>query len=422
MMKNVKKLTLIVLCTFFGISITAQNAEKDGILNKVPKKVKKDLSYMKFIPHGSYTSYAYTADIQILEKDSLLIQQDHDKRLSVASFYMSEHEVTNQQYKEFVNWVKMSVLGKMIEKEGEDIELEGMDEESAVYKKYLCDNSGKLKKELLNYSYMDYEGNKQTVNVYPDENVWLRPMSYSYNEPMTMHYFQHPAYDKYPVVGVSWKQAEAYCYWLTDRVNEKILLENDIINKLTYGFSISNFLSNENNQEYKKLLINRLRLPAEAEWEYAAAGRYFSESFKGDIKPVYPWKTTSIIDNEGKLRANIALLKDQNGFSILGRHDDGFHTIVTGHYEANAFGLYDMAGNVAEWMMDKPVLEASENKTIEARNKKVMNAFDSPRIIKGGSYLHSPVYCVYSTTAVHPEAKPASFIGFRVVMSAKEIE
>jgi len=150
----------------------------------------------------------------------------------------------------------------------------------------------------------------EIVNVYPDTLAWISDFTYSFNENLHDNYFWHPAYDEYPVVGVSWKQSTAFANWRTHYRNSYLRENNDFIE-------------------------NEFRLPTEAEWEYAARG--------GRELTTYPWGGPYTTNSKGCFLANF---KPGRGNLVA---DGGMHPVRVHSYEPNEYGLYDMAGNVAEW-------------------------------------------------------------------------
>ena len=153
---------------------------------------------------------------------------------------------------------------------------------------------------------------KDVVNVYPDTLCWIRDFTYSYNEPTANMYFWHPSFDNYPVVGINWKQANAFCIWRTSYLNQALLASG-------------------------QPTVQNYRLPIEAEWEYAARG--------GLDHSMYPWGGVYLRNKLGCLIANFKPLRGNYT-------DDGsMYPARVGYYTGNPneYGLYDMAGNVAEW-------------------------------------------------------------------------
>ena len=153
--------------------------------------------------------------------------------------------------------------------------------------------------------------------IYPDTLCWVRDFTYSYNDPMTQKYFWHPGFDDYPLVGVTWKQANAFCNWRTKQYND-----------------YQRRLHSEDAFDY--------RLPTEVEWEYAARG--------GVERNLYPWGNYYVRNQMGCFIANFKPRSVITSYSIhYTKLYDGMATMKVGSYDPNKFGLYDMSGNVAEW-------------------------------------------------------------------------
>ncbi len=288
------------------------------------------------------------------------------RSVEVPSFYMADKEVTNKQYRDFlVDHVltlkeKAIFLGrlKVIEK----------------------DNSGQVVNLWRNlFAQADEKG------LLPDTNCWHMDFPYAYNHPLVSTYLWHPAFDDYPVVGVTWQQANAYCGWLTESVNA--------------------------GRKVKGLdALPAFRLPTEAEWEYAALG-----SKEKPLKlnyPFYPWEGTQIWDNKGRIWANI---KSDN-FEYIG--DNYEYTAPVGYFPANGYGLYDMAGNVAEWTQDAFVLNTTpEDSPIQVAPDQGSGSQVASRVTKGGSWADYKYAAQVGSRCRMAEEKGHARVGFRVVRS-----
>lgn len=253
------------------------------------------------------------------------------KRVTVSSFYMDETEITNTNYREYLYW--------------------------------------------LQRVYVDYP--QVYRDALPDTLVWRNELAY--NEPMVEYYLRHPAYNDYPVVGVSWTQANRYCEWRTDRVNEIILINQGILRKDPNQRGANNFntdaylagqyegIVNQNlpdsdpNKETRTVRMEdgffqpKFRLPTEAEWEFAALSM-IAEDELIDSRKMYPWRGNYTRNddkrNRGMIMANFARGRGDY-MGVSGSLNDG-HGISAPvkSYWPNDYGLYDMAGNVSEWVMD----------------------------------------------------------------------
>jgi formylglycine-generating enzyme len=224
---------------------------------------------------------------------------------------------------------------------------------------------------------------KDVINVYPDTLAWVHDFTYSFNEPLTNMYFWHPAFDEYPVVGVTWKQARAFSLWRSR------LLNNYLIGT---GQSI----------------VNDFRLPTESEWEYAARG--------GLEKSPYPWGGPYIRNSKGCFLGNF---KPMRGSYV---DDGGFHTLYVYSYNPNDFGLYCMAGNASEWTsnaFDESAYDfqhdLNSDYVYEAQEKDA-NVLKR-KVIRGGSWKDVGYYLQTSARTYEYQDTAKSYLGFRNVMT-----
>ncbi len=211
--------------------------------------------------------------------------------------------------------------------------------------------------------------------LYPDTTVWTRDFTHHMGEPMTQYYFFHPAFDDYPVVGVDWFAAKEFCKWRTQYLNA--YRESEGL------FKMPDF-----------------RLPSEAEWEYASRGGM-------DMAP-YPWGGPYIRNGRGCALANF---KPGRG----NYYDDGFsYTAPAASYFANGFGLYDMAGNVAEWCED--AYHPASMPIVWDLNPTYFDANEPRKVVRGGSWKDIQFYVETGTRSYEYQDTARSYIGFRCVM------
>lgn len=392
-------------------------------------------------------------------QSAIFSQSDNNVMVTVNAFWMDETEITNSEYRQFVNWVRDSIAYSLL------IEEEGADSEYALQPKYESDDEtvlinwkkripwenrfipdepmaeilapmfydegrGSLKTTALRYHYtwvnidqavkvankfdvargrypkgasirvdsfwvendeIYYETIERPLRqpsdintngiicVYPDTMVWARDFEYSYNDPLLYSYFNSPSYSEYPVVGVTWEQAHAFCHWRTQLLRSQ-----------------------------QSVVVNSYRLPTEAEWEYAARG--------GRKMAMYPWGDRYARDAEGCYLANF---KPYRGSY---HNDTGVSTMAVGQFEPNDFGLFDMAGNVAEWTAS--AYSTSSNTNIHDLNpefpyiarKEDPNTLKR-KVIKGGSWKDISYYLQCGVRSYEYQYEGRSYIGFRCVRS-----
>lgn len=206
---------------------------------------------------------------------------------------------------------------------------------------------------------------------------------FSYNDALSENYFSHPAYDNYPLVGITWGQAKAFNAWRTRLMNNWKISRGD-------------------------LAMPSFRLPTETEWEYAARG--------GLDLGQYPWGGPYL---RNRLGCPLANFKPLRGDYV---EDGGFYTVKVDSYEPNDYGLYNMAGNVAEWTIsayDESVyqMNAELNPDYKYDAKKNELPVFKRKVIRGGSWKDVPYYLQCGTRAYEYQDTAKSYIGFRSVMS-----
>jgi gliding motility-associated lipoprotein GldJ len=275
------------------------------------------------------------------EQDVMYDWNNRPARVSISTFYMDQTEITNFHWLEYLYWIRRSY-----------------ETFPTVYK-----------------------------NALPDTLCWRSPLGF--NEKYVDYYLRHPAYRDYPVVGVSWLQASDFCKWRTDRVNEYILIREGILDFNVdqadeNTFNTETYLAgqyeegikrpledlNPTNMNGKKngsravrmedgILLPRYRLPTEAEWEFAAyglIGNLQPGSEVIDERRLYPWDGHWVRQDDqqfqGQIRANFVRGRGDY-MGVAGQLNDAADvTAPVDSYWPNDYGLYNMAGNVSEWVLD----------------------------------------------------------------------
>lgn len=365
-------------------------------------------------PHGMVYVPSGYLNIGQSDQDIFSSYTQRQKTVSMTGFYMDETEITNNEYRQFVNWVRDYTAHDMLgdytvsedDPDGEEVidwELELDYSDPALEELYYTkDMSLSGRKEFNNdmleytYSWIDWKKaakstvgvnradviEKRTVGVAPDQFVWIRDFSYSYNEPMTRQYFESPAFDEYPVVGVTWPQAKAFCHWRTMIWNSEVAAD--------------------------EALIEDFRLPTEFEWEYASRGGR-------DIAP-YGWGGYYVRNSKGCLLANF---KPGRGNYA---EDGGLHTVAVGSYFPNDYGLYDMSGNVSEWT--ETAYTPNSYTQIHDLNPdlKYDAKEDDPelfklKVVRGGSWKDVYYFLQTGTRDREFQDSAKSYVGFRCAMT-----
>jgi len=375
------------------------------------------------------------------------VQNAPPKTVTVPSYYMDETEITNSEYRQFVERVRDSVIRQKLAEAAElsgdaDGNEEGIqryafknagnddEEELSPYEEfskhydpldqalnwnpkiiwdpaqypdedyvyvmdefYLSNDQSYNGRRMLDvtqfkYSYktMDIDAaarkkgertdfiTEQEVMVYPDTTVWIKDFNYSYNEPMHNDYFSHTAYDNYPVVGVTWGQAKAFANWRTKYLNDF-------------------------RKKKKEANVNFFRLPSEAEWEYAARG--------GIEGGTYPWGGPYAKDDRACFLANFKPFRGDYAA------DEALYTVEADAYEPNDYGLYNMSGNVAEWVNTS--YDPASYEYISSMSPNVYNSDNMRKVVRGGSWKDVSYYLQVSTRDYEYSDSARSYIGFRTV-------
>ena len=220
----------------------------------------------------------------------------------------------------------------------------------------------------------NYIYEEDNLEIYPDTTVWIKDFNYSYNEPMHNDYFSHPAYQDYPVVGVSWDQAVAFCVWRTSYKNSYQKASN-------------------------KPLVNYFRLPTEAEWEYAARG--------GIPSGIYPWGSPYLLNDRGCFLANFKPLRGDYS------SDQAMYTVEAKSYLANDYNLYNMAGNVAEWTGSS--YDPGAYEYVSSLNPNLSLSNENGKVVRGGSWKDVAYFLRVSSRDYEYKDTSRSYIGFRTV-------
>lgn len=330
-----------------------------------PKDI-KTAPGLVFVQGGTFTMGA-------TQEDVMGDWNNIPRRVTVNSFFIDKTEVANVHYREYLYWLE-NVFGQA-----------GMD------------------------SVVD--------QAKPDTLVWRSELAF--NEPYVEYYFRHPSYNYYPVVGVSWKQATDFCIWRTDRVNELELMGKGYLDKKSQikreingagqdNFNTKAYLMGEYQATPGKsatsksnplkdaqgrprtvvkfedgMLYGDYRLPTEAEWEYAAYGYIMQNPQKKpkkgngrgeeliSNKQIYSWKNDGF-DNirytkksalQGAMMANFKRGAGDNMGVAGGLNDNAAIPAEVTCFMPNGFGLYNMSGNVSEWVNDvyRPIINAGDD-------------------------------------------------------------
>ena len=430
---------LVLLITVLAFMVSCNSGDRGQVVGVKGKRWHPEKPYgMTLIPGGAF--------IMGKSDDDLAGMQDAPTRTAtVRAFYMDETEITNSEYRQYVEDVRNNIirenLAEMADLEGKtpgngDIgEFAYIDADTTdlnPYQKYMLNTYGNEQRQLntdielyfdtaeypdelysevmdnmylpleesyngqrtwdvsqfvYKYTKMDIKAaakdptlkrsdvmEQKEVMVYPDTTVWIRDFAYSYNEPMHNDYFWHDAYGDYPVVGVSWEQAKAFCQWRT-------------------------LYHNKYQKARQRQPVNIYRLPNEAEWEYAARGGLQGATF--------PWGNNYTLNDRGCFMANFKPLRGDYAA------DQALYTVEADAYEPNDFNLYNMAGNVSEWVNGS--YSTSSYEFMSSINPSVNDENNQRKVVRGGSWKDVAYYLQVSSRDYEYADSARSYIGFRTV-------
>ena len=461
MKKVLLVLAAVALFTSCGKTLSGGGGEVTGV---------RSVAFNEPAPYGMVLIKRGSFEMGPADKDSLWGINPETKGVSFDAFWMDETEVTNAKYRQFVYWVRDSIIRERLadpayggndlfkiteDKYGEPVtphldwsrpipwkranedeiraiesvytvnpvtgektldpkqmvyRYEWYDYTSAALRKHNLDPAARVRNtdiqvdpdEVIMISkdtaYITEEGeivnetitrrlsgpwdflHTRIVNIYPDESCWVNDFNNAYNEPYMRMYFSHPGYSDYPVVGVSWEQANAFANWRTDYLRRSLGKQG--------------------------VYIEPFRLPTEAEWEIAARA--------GINENKYPWAGEMPMTDDGCFYAN---LKPGEGNYV---RDGNLITSKCGTYEPNDNGLYDMAGNVSEWTstaftvsLDKLTSDINPEYRYNAAGEDPYRM--KRKVIRGGSWKDIAHNVRADLRAWEYQNEQHSFIGFRCV-------
>jgi sulfatase modifying factor 1 len=435
-MRKIYLFSFFIICGFLASCSKGQQGELVGAYNKKFKNKTIPLG-MVFIPPGRTL-------IGMTDEDISFYQGNTSRMTSFAAFYMDQTEITNAEYRQFVNWVRDSIAISSLGPSGapalykpipaaaaggtaapagqQDINWKAVKPntlwaKNSQYKPklqtmYYAGNDalpGKneidVRKLRYAYSYLDHDleaagrtdpnksrqdfiqtytdnptpgkaNEHSSVTVYPDTLVWKLDFAYAQNDPMVESYFNHPSYDRYPVVGVTWDQANAFCNWRT-----RLFMNVAAARKIPVNSRL------------------KYRLPTDQEFEYAARG--------GRTQTKFPWGGPYVKNTKGCLQANFKVGRGNY------TDDGGLYTVDARAYLPNDYGLYNMAGNVAEWTVT--AYNRSATSLLSDFSPNYTNIAKGAKVVRGGSWKDMGFFLQNSVGTYEQQDKARSYIGFRCV-------
>jgi formylglycine-generating enzyme len=411
MFLNVSALAILALATGCGKSGTG--GQLIGDQTRMNYKAPVPIGMM-YIPSGYFKMGASDEDIRGRNDATV-------HTIQVNGFYMDATEISNQEYRQFTNWVRdsiaLTILGNFKDlPNGTQIldwskhinwrDPELQDQLAAMYVQ--SDQSGwgikQINANTLCYSYKTFNFLEASVHshdpgyneqkyvtethpcIYPDTTVWMRQYTYAFNEPIAQQYYWFQGFNRYPVVGVNWYQANAFCNWRT-------------------------MLWKTEREKQRLYTESRFRLPSEQEWEWAARG--------GRNESPYPWGGPYIINKKGCYLANF---KPQRGNYSA---DGGLYTVPVDKYAPNDYGLKNMSGNVSEWT-GSAYFGGSYNQMADINGNVIYNEqandpmYMKRKVVRGGSWRDVAYFLQVGTRDYEYADTSKAYIGFRTVYTEVE--
>lgn len=396
------KKSFIVISIFFLVACASKKSSTQWKFNDSAVE-------LTLPPSIDLTKSIFTSDLKLINGGSFYMPKTKEiivQQSTVASFLLSEHEVTNKEYREFILWTKRKTAADLLAKTYPELRLPNgnyneeipIDWNDSVIQSelFIIENSIKVynKKKLsfiipVNKWNKTYPIVEAPIEIYPDtlciEQEHMLGNDYRH---ILRNYWSDPRYDNYPVVGVSWIQAWAYCAWRTDRLNEEILIQEKIINEKSLYNTTEFFIQlMEKKGGVDGLLFPSFRLPTEAEWILATK----TKNYKIETDQLFAWDGFKITSRNGDYLANF------NQYYL--RNSDPFEfTAPVKSFPINGVEMYDLCGNVAEWMQDCSVSDSTL------------------KVIKGGNWSDSFEQLMTHKVETFNFNKSSSRVGFRVAM------
>mmetsp|Transcript_10277 Transcript_10277/g.23738 ORF Transcript_10277/g.23738 Transcript_10277/m.23738 type:complete len:370 (+) Transcript_10277:225-1334(+) len=353
-----KVLFYVLIAVSFQCCLLGRGRDNRGEVMGVPGRLGWKMGApfdMMFVPGGSFL-------IGAVEQDFASIINT-PKQVAVSSMYVDKYPVTNNKYREFINTLLEEAQSLS---DGQD---DGI--ASSVVENDFMEATGEASEEHLSNA-LSEEFIMQEL--YPDMRVWKNDFAHHMADRMVEYYYEHPSFDNFPVVGITWEAAKYFAAWRTESLNAY-------------------------REERGLWAMPQFRLPTAAEWTYAARG--------GEAFAKYPWGGPYVRDAEGNLLANF---KSNRGNARECGYD---HTSPVDYFAPNNYGLH-VGGNVSEWTLD------AYNPAAPARmwdlNPVYMDEEEPHKVIKGGSWKDIARFVQTDVIDYEHKDNARSYIGFRCVM------